>query len=329
MIITRRAFAAGSAAALAAGTVRAQSTETIRIGYFPDIWSGAIVQIADRQRLFQERRLDPDFQRFTAGPPAIAALSSGNLDLAYVGLGPMPTIMKGVANVVGLDNLTFLDQLLVQPEAGVNDVAGLRGKTVMVPRGSGAQILLYLALARAGLKPSDINEVAGNPATIVSAMVAKQAPAAAIWAPFNVEIAQRAGTRVLASGRDFYPEYVWPGFWIAHPGLVQNRPDTLRRALGAIQRATTWRAENRQEAARLAGAAYNLSDTSIEVALANTQWMSAADVAKAFEDGTMERWLGGVNGQLTAIGAIEQPTPPSAFFRPQLYLEAHRSGLGR
>ena len=308
------------------GSAMAQDLQTVSIGYFPDIWSGATVAIADQMGFFEEAGLEVDAQRFTAGAPAVAALASGSLDMSYVGLGPMPTIMQGIAEIVGFDNVTYSDQVLVQADSGIENIAGLSGQTVMAPRGSGSQILLYLALEQEGLGPDDIEELGGNPATIVSAMVSGQAPAAALWSPFNAEIAEMAGTQVLISGRDFYPDYVWPGMWIANPGFADDE-ELLGRALWALQQATTWRAENQQEAAQIAAEMFDLSETAVELAIANTEYFTADDIATAFEDGTVERWMEGVNQQLMLIGNLEEAIPSENFVNGAVYIDVARNGL--
>lgn len=312
---------------LAASAAQAQDRPSVSIGYFPDIWSGGTVAVAQEQGFFEEAGIDVDLQRFTAGAPAVAALGSGNLDISYVGLGPMPTIMAGVAKIVGFDNVTYSDQVLVQADSGIAEISDLEGQTVMAPRSSGSQILLYLALEQAGLSPDAIEELGGSPATIVSAMISGQAPAAALWAPFNAEIADKAGTEVLVSGRDFFPEYVWPGMWVANPGFVEDEADTLQRALWALQQATDWREANREEAARIAAEAYDLSDVSVELGIANTEYFTAADIAGFFEDGTVERWMEGVNQQLMLIGNLEEPIPTENFVVSAPYIAAQSEGL--
>ena len=313
--------------ALAAGVASAQDRPSVSIGYFPDIWSGGTVAVAQERGYFDEAGIDVELQRFTAGAPAVAALGSGNLDLSYVGLGPMPTIMRGVAKIVGFDNVTYSDQVLVQSDSGIEDVEGLEGQTVMAPRSSGSQILLYLALERAGLEPGDIEELGGSPATIVSAMISGQAPAAAIWSPFNAEIADKADTTTLVSGRDFYPDYVWPGMWVANPGFVEEREEDLERALWALQQATDWRAANREEAAAIAAEAYDLSENSVGLAIENTEYLTAEDIANAFTDGTVDRWMAGVNEQLQLIGNLDEPIDPASFVVSGPYADVQKNGL--
>ncbi|PRY20977.1 NitT/TauT family transport system substrate-binding protein [Aliiruegeria haliotis] len=310
-----------------AGGASANDLPTVSIGYFPDIWSGGTVTIAQEMGFFEEAGITAELQRFTAGAPAVAALASGQLNMSYVGLGPMPTIMKGVATLVGFDNVTYSDQVLVQPDSGIETIADLKGQTVMAPRSSGSQILLYLALEQAGLSPDDIEELGGSPATIVSAMISKQAPAAALWSPFNAEISDKANTKILSSGRDFYPDYVWPGMWIANPGFVEDEAELLHRALWALQKATDWRAENRDEAAQMAAKAFDLSPLSVELAIENTEYFTADQIASAFTDGTVDRWMAGVNKQLMLIGNLEEPIPSENFVNGAPYIEAAQNGL--
>lgn len=312
---------------LSAGAATAQDLPTVSIGYFPDIWGGAIIEIAEQKGFFEEAGIKVDAQRFTAGAPAVAALASGSLNISFVGLGPMPAIMGGVAKVVGFDSVTYADQIIAQEDSGISSIEDLAGRTVMAPRSSGSQILLYLALQRAGMTPDDIKELGGSPATVVSAMMSKQADAAAIWAPFNAEIVDKTGAKVLASGRDFYPQYVWPGMWIANPSFVEDEPDLLKRALYAIQQANDWRAENRDEAAQIAARAYDLSDESVKLSVANTEYLTSDQIATFFEDGTIEKWMKGVNEQLGIVGALDTPIPSENFLVPGPWIDAATNGI--
>jgi NitT/TauT family transport system substrate-binding protein len=323
-----RILAAGLLSAFASvGSGNAAPPDKVSIGYFPDIWSGAIVAIAEQQGFFRQAGIEVEAQRFTAGAPAVAALASGNLQLSYVGLGPMPAIMGGAAKIVGFDNITYSDQVLVLEDSGIQKISDLKGQQVIVPKSSGSQMLLYIALKQAGLKTADIQEVSGSPATIVSAMASKQVKAAAIWSPFNAQIAGAVKTKVLVTGRDFYPNYVWPGLWIANPAFVKTHQDVLQRALWAIQQATDWRAAHRAEAGAIAAKAYDIPASTVEQAMAATQYFTAKELALAFTDGTVNKWMQGVTEQLTLIGALDKPVATSDYIVSQPYVDAQAKGL--
>lgn len=319
-----------SAALSGASTTPAQAEEmpNVSVGYFLDIWSGGTVAVAEEQDYFTKAGLTLDAQRFTAGAPALAAISSGELDISYVGLGPMAKVMNGAAQIVGFDNVTFLDQVLARPDTGINSVKDLAGKQVMTVESSGSQVLLRLGLKQAGLKPDDVKEVAGTPDSIVSAMVTDRVPSAAVWAPFNVNIQKQVpGTKVLLTGRDFYPNYVWPGFWMANKDFVENNRDTFQRTMWAIQQATTWRAANLEESGQLAAQAYDPPKAVVDVSTKNTEWMSTDDMVKAMQDGTVDQWLDGMNEQLQLIGNLETPVPKDRYFNSKDYIQVAKEGL--
>jgi NitT/TauT family transport system substrate-binding protein len=158
-------------------------------------------------------------------------------------------------------------------------------------------------------------------------MISKQAQAAAIWSPFNAQISGAVQTKVLATGRDFYPQYVWPGMWMANPDFVQSHGDVLRRVLWAIQQATDWRAAHREEAGAIAAKAYQIPDETVKLAIDATQYFTAKDIAAAYGDGTVDKWMKGVTEQLQLIGVLDQAVPTANYIVSQPYVDAQAHGL--
>src|SRR5690348_15410701 len=77
------------------------SPERIRIGWQPALSQGTYVAML--QKIYEQQGLAPEHIKFEAGPPMFAALSSGDLDVAYMSVYP---VIFGLAQ--GLDIKIFV-----------------------------------------------------------------------------------------------------------------------------------------------------------------------------------------------------------------------------
>ena len=81
---------------MAAGFSPAKAAETIRIGYIPVLGSSALF-VLDGKGWAKEAGLDVELVRFTSGPQAIQALTSGRIDGSVAGVLPLlPARAHGV-----------------------------------------------------------------------------------------------------------------------------------------------------------------------------------------------------------------------------------------
>ena len=179
-----------------------------------------------------------DYHLFLAGPPLIEALSGGRLDFLHT--GDMPSVsgrsagidLKVIANA-GFDPAH--DAVLVAPDSPIKSPQELRGKKVAVPLGSSGQHFLFLLLAKAGLKPADIQMV-NLPATeLAKALETRNVDAVAAWEPYTANIELGGQGKVLADAKDIKHSvnvYVTRNeFAKANPQLVQSFLRATKRAI--------------------------------------------------------------------------------------------------
>ncbi|MGO4839373.1 ABC transporter substrate-binding protein, partial [Rhizobiaceae sp. 2RAB30] len=165
MNVTRRGFLALSAAAgaIAAPALlnisdRAMAqAKPIRVGYIADYFGTSLTAIASDQGLWAKHGLEPDLKVFTNGPIQIQALGAGSLDFGYVGPGALWLPASGKAKIVAMNALGLSDRVIAQ--AGIATMADLKGKKIGVPEGTSGDMLLRLALAKAGMQLSDVEVV--------------------------------------------------------------------------------------------------------------------------------------------------------------------------
>ena len=159
MTLTRRGFLTSSAAvaAFAAGGLPARAEGApARIGYNGDFWGASIAAVASDQGIFAKHGVDADIKVFTNGPIQVQALGAGSLDFGYIGPGALWLPATGKAKIIAVNDVGFSDRVIAQ--VGIKSIADLKGKKVAIPAGTSGDMLLRLALQKAGMAMTDLNK---------------------------------------------------------------------------------------------------------------------------------------------------------------------------
>jgi NitT/TauT family transport system substrate-binding protein len=191
-------------------------------GWFP--W-----QVAQEQGLFTANGVDVELKYFDNYLDSLTALSTGNVSANSQTLNDTlisisaPGAAKQTIVLVN-DNSTGNDQIIARE--GIASVADLKGRTVAVEQGTVDHFLLLLALQKAGLKFDDVT-IKGLPtADAAAAFKAGQVDAVGAFAPFTTTALERAGSRAIATSKEFpgaIPDHlVFSADFVAqHPAEVQ------------------------------------------------------------------------------------------------------------
>jgi sulfonate transport system substrate-binding protein len=182
------------------------------------------------------------FSTFTSGPPQVEAATAGKIDFAVT--GNTPPIFGAAAGakirvVTGYSNSATGDQILVPTDSPIRSVADLRGKKVVVGKGSSAHGHLLLQLQKAHLAVTDIHLVFLQPADAVTAFSQGQADAWAIWDPYTALAQKQLKVRTLVTAEGVSNGY---GFGIASLATLQDakRNTALADFVQRIARAAIW-----------------------------------------------------------------------------------------
>src|SRR3954462_674048 len=85
-------------------TNAAKAANEIRIGWQPAAFFEFFY--AQQEKLFEKAGLKPTFVKFTTGPPMLAALKAGDIDVTF---GGMPPFIAGVAEGMDISVFCFLE----------------------------------------------------------------------------------------------------------------------------------------------------------------------------------------------------------------------------
>jgi NitT/TauT family transport system substrate-binding protein len=309
-----------AAAALACPLVRAQGGQRVRVGYIADFLGASIVAVANKQELWKKHGLVPETKVFTNGPIQIQALGTGDLDFGYIGPGALWLPMTGRAKLVAINAVGFSDRVIARP--GIASLADLKGKTVAVPEGTSGDMLLRLALRKAGLRNEDIKRVTMDPATVVSAFVSRQVDAAGIWYPHVATIKARMPDLVeLAANKDFMPKHSFPSAFVMRNELDGDANAALVGAmLRVIKDANDWRKAHLQEAVAITAAMLGAPKASLEAESVHAQYLSSQELMQSTRDGTVASWLGGMNELFKELARVPEIVDPAKYYLAARYL---------
>lgn len=244
----------GTNANVAQGAADTKVTKdiTIRIGYQK---YGTINILkangALDQRLAEERNIKIEWTEFPGGPQLLEALNVGSIDLGHTGEAPPIFAQAAGAPLVYLAHepeSPKSEAVLIPKDSPIQSVADLKGKTVVLNKGSNVHYLLVKLLEQAGVAYSDVNVKFLPPADARAAFEQGSVDAWVIWDPFLAAAETATGGKILADGTGLVANHE---FYIASRKFAENYPDLVELLLEEADKIDTWSKENQRELAEL------------------------------------------------------------------------------
>ena len=268
-ILTRRAaLAAAASGALLAGATkrsRAAGGRTIRIGYQR---YGTLIILKHTGYLEQAlaRTGDRvDWSEHPAGPQMLQAMGAGALDFGITGDTPpifAQAASRRIVYVAHEPPAPFGEAILVPKGSPIASVAGLRGKTVALNRGSNVHWLLVRALQKAGLSMHDIQPVFLPPAAGRPAFDTGRVDAWTIWDPYLSSVQTASSPVVLATANGLVQNRQ---FLLADRAFADAHPDLVAETLRQLDRSDQWAQAHRAQVSQ-----YLASDTGLPLPVVRT-----------------------------------------------------------
>ena len=271
-------------------------SNVLRLGTQP----GAILDnVARANGYYDEEGLEVEAQIFSYGPPIIEALTSGDLDVGFMGDQPA---FSGISNGLEIEIISTTSAsnkrhgLIARDDSGIETLADLKGKTVSVPVGSNAQPLLYIYLDSVGLTDSDVEVVNLGVVDAETSIIAGDIDAAVVYEPHFRSVATKETGVHVVTDAEGYKDYV--SISVSRKAYGQEHPEELAKLLRAWDKAAKWSIENPQEAAEIV---YEADGTEVETTLLN---LELADQRVSFTDSDIKALEDGV-AQSIQFGLIE------------------------
>jgi len=304
--LSATACGSGGTATSAGGT----KLRTVNFGYIADYNGASLLAVADKQGLWAKEGLKVDEKVFTNGPLQVTALGAGDLDFGYIGPGAVWLPASGKAKIVAIDTLTTADRVVAQP--GITSMQQLKGKKVGYPQGTSGEMILNLALKKAGMTAKDVQEVPMDPSTISTALISGKLDAAGIWYPLLDSIkARRPGLVELSSDADFATTDPFPTAFVSG---TKTDPALTRKVLTVLAEANDYRAAHPQQTQADAAALLKVTPAEAAKDAANVTTFSTDQLVAKDKDGTIATWLSGLDDFFVSTGQLKSAPAVSSFY---------------
>ncbi|WP_436520373.1 aliphatic sulfonate ABC transporter substrate-binding protein [Actinoplanes sp. HUAS TT8] len=308
----RALFSAALLAGLAACGKDAgeKSSEKVTFGYIADFNGASLLAVANDQKLWAKQGLEVSAKVFTNGPLQVTAMQAGDLDYGYIGPGAAWLPASGKAKIISLNSLGNADRVIGQ--AGITDLSQLKGKKVGVPEGTSGDMILTLALKKAGLTNADIKRTPMDAATIVTAFGAGQIDAAGFWYPAIATIKTKKPDLVeLAKDSDFADTMAFPTAFISRNEVAADR---TTKVVQVLREAMDYRAAHPDETVKLVAALNKQSEDAVRADAANSQMLDSKTLDGYTADGTITKWLTAMGEYFVGAGKLTANPDPSTYY---------------
>ncbi len=233
----------------------------IRIGWVYAMGNAPAI-IADRKGFFKDEGINVEIKQFGDGPILQQALSSGDLDMAYIGAPPVFQWYARGLNSRILAKVNYGQAAVItQTDSSIKKINDLKGKKIAgVAKGSGMDVLLrgYVLKEAAGLEPDRdttiINMQAGN---MTAALDRNLVDAAFTWEPFVATALLRGTSRLVLDVNQTIPQYPWY-IIMAMPRTLAQRPDDVIKVLRAHHRAIEFLNQHQDESNQIIAEAFEI-----------------------------------------------------------------------
>ncbi|TLT02704.1 sulfonate ABC transporter substrate-binding protein [Aliarcobacter cibarius] len=241
--------------------------DEVRIGYQK---YGTLILLKASGEL--EKRLAPlgvkvTWSEFPAGPQLLEGLNVGGVDFGTT--GETPPIFAQAANAkikyIGYEPPAPRGEaIVVQSNSSIKTVADLKGKKVVLNKGSNVHYLLVKALEKAGLKYSDVETVFLAPADARAAFERGSVDAWVIWDPFLAAAETSIGAKVIQDGTNTVNNHQ---FYLAEENYASKRPDVVAAIFDELKKVNDWAVTKPKEVANALAPLTGLDSITLEKAL--------------------------------------------------------------
>lgn len=301
-----------------------QEMDVLRIAICDQVVS-APVWLADREGYFAEENIRVELTSFTAMAPAISAMAGGDIDISYMGAGVHPLAAEGQVDIFMLHSLSLGDYLLGNKNNGIETLDDLKGKTIALPKGSTADMLVNVILQSNGYDPADFNIVNMDAAGVVAAMTAGKIDACGAWELSVTEIINAMGEEnvsILGTGADYTDQVAFPASWGANPKVMEENRDLIVRFTRAFCKANAYLEEHPEEIINITLEETQGTREALQAQLDTTRMFFPSELKQICEDGSILNYYDGLLNGMKSVGVVETFTPAEEYVDTSIVTEA-------
>lgn len=293
-----------------------KQTEKINVGYFPNI-SHAPAMVGIEKNIFKDKlgNTEVNTVNFPNGSLFMDALSTGQIDIGYVGPGPVLNRFLQGGDVVVLANASRGENVLVvRNDIPFSSVEDLDGKIVATAStGCTHDLILRKMLQENGMAVEEnggtVRRIAQKPATMIGLFQQKQIDAALVSEPWASLMEAEGVARVVKDAK----EVPWEGnlpatVLVVKKDFLQANPELVEQFLAAHEEAIEFINENKEETIDIISKQIKeitneeIEKEVIENSLRRVEFTSELDQDILQEFATLSKDLGFIEGKASLEG---------------------------
>jgi len=222
--------------------------ETFTVASLP--WPGATpLYVGIEKGYFRDEKLDLRLQHVATGKVGLEAAVSGKADCAGAADTPIARAAvngDAISVIATIANLQRAIMIIARKESGISKPDDLKGRSIGVTKGAGAEFFLHIYLVAYKINPVDVRIVDISPDKIVDALLNGEVDAVSTWSPFKLQLLDKLGSNavVLTDPALYLQTYNL----VVPRHLVRSNPERIKKFLRALLRSNTFIKENADEA---------------------------------------------------------------------------------
>ena len=228
-----------------------QETTTLNIGYQKYGLLPIIKARGDLDKALKAKGVDIKWVEFPAGPQLLEGLNVGSVAFGEAGEAPPIFAQAANSNLVYVANqpaAPLAEALIVPKDSSIKTVQDLKGKRIVLNKGSNVHYLLLKVLEANHLKLEDIQVVYLPPADARAAFEKGAVDAWVIWDPFFAAAEKQLGAKVISTGQNLVSNHQ---FYLADRKFAETHPEILKDVVNELNTTTQWVAQHQSDAAKL------------------------------------------------------------------------------
>ena len=232
-----------------------KEVKKVTIGYFPNI-SHAPAMVGVEQGIFKEslKGIEIETMNFPNGSLFMDALSTNQIDVGYVGPGPVLNRFLQGGEVVLLSNASRGENVLVvREDLEFNDVKDLEGKVVATPStGCTHDLIFRKMLEENGMAVEEnggtVKRIAQKPATMIGLFQQKQIDAALVSEPWASLMEAEGVVKVVRDAKEVPWEGQMPAaVLVASKDFLESNPEIIEKVISAHEQSIEYINNNKDE----------------------------------------------------------------------------------
>ncbi|TDX44490.1 aliphatic sulfonate ABC transporter substrate-binding protein [Orenia marismortui] len=301
------------------GTKTTTEVKEITIGYFPNLTHApGIVGVANGSFTKEFDGIKVNVKTFPKGSLFMDAMATGQVDIGYVGPGPVLNRYLQGAKVKVLASASVAGNVIVgNGNSDISSPADLADKTIATPGFACSHDLLLrrflwdheLKMEKRG---GNIKHILQKPATMMGLFKQGQIDAAAVSEPWAAVMEEKIGAKVLVN----WDEMPWGGKMPATviattTDFADNHPELVKKFLKVNEEVIDFIANNREDSLKLMQeeikriTKQELSIDILDRALTRTKLTSNIDPKIIQEFANISGELGAIKGSTDITGLVD------------------------